>query len=164
VPAAGDLCYREKVDLFADGTNNAIMKNFVIRFDPTVYPINDKWKDNGGGHKLITDICASSEKSSGCSLLSVGGKTKGSEKQRYVYCHYSRQYDSNSIARKAETAAKPKPSGPLRDITFHGDRSNSRGKQGKLMSKRTTTGRPSCVDDTCKVNDVCLTICYCKLY
>jgi hypothetical protein len=153
VPAPGDVAYNQKVDLFVDGASNAVLKKFIIRFDPGEYPVNheENWKENCGGHSLITAICAVSNKSSGCSLLSTGGKDKGSKKKRYIYCQSSRLYDSNSIARKAKKADKPQPSGPLRKVSFHGNRNNSRGQQGKLMAKRTTTSRPLCADDTCKV-------------
>lgn len=153
VPSAGHCSYQDEVDLFED-VRNKMFKNIIIRFDPANYPVDNKegWNENSSGQKLITALCAASQQSGGCDLKCNGGKKKGLS-QKYIFCPKHRQYDSSSIARKAFKSDKPEPIGPFRSMTYHCDRTNTRGKQGKSMKRRTTTSRPLSANKTCKVSD-----------
>lgn len=150
VPPAGHSCYKDNVDLFED-VRNVLLKNIIIRFDPGTYPIDGGWDKRSGGQKLITALCIASQKSGGCDLKCNGGTRKGGRK-KCIYCPKHRQYDSLSIARKAVKAGTPQPVGPVRSTTYHCDRTNTRGKFGKSMKRRTVTNRPLFADKTCKVH------------
>jgi MULE transposase domain len=150
VPAAGNFYYHDDVDLFEE-VRNVLFTNIIIRFDPGIYPINGGWDKNSGGQKLLTALCAASQKSGGCDLKCNGGKKKGSNKKS-IFCPMHRQYNSLSLARKAVNAGKPQPIGPVRSTTYHCDRTNTRGKLGQSMKKRTATNRPLSAEGTCKVH------------
>ena len=84
------------IDLFdyCKGGKKAILfdKNYVVRFDPSVYPVAEKGNDffgsDSSGHKLVTDLLGichrdgrSTYNSSGC----AGSKDKNS---RRITCHH----------------------------------------------------------------------------
>ena len=70
---------------------------------------------------------------------------------KVLFCPRHRQYDSQSIARKANKKGKPEPPGPTRIKTYHCDKDNARGVKGLSMKRRTDTPRPLNADGTCKV-------------
>jgi hypothetical protein len=151
VPAEGDCGYHDDVDLFEDVRSLLFTKNIIIRFDPKIYPVNGGWKKNSGGQRLLTALCGASQLSGGCELKCNGGTKKGSNRKT-IFCPKHRLYDSLSIARKAVKAGKPQPIGPVRSTTYHCDKTNTRGKLGKSMKKRTATSRPLSAEETCKVH------------
>ena len=124
VPPAGHSSYGYDVDLFKDGVRNSIFKNVIIRFDPSLYPVNTDgavgWnKNNVGGQKLITALCIASQNYGGCGLV-CNGSSKGAKSRRSVYCCKFRHYaDSLSNARTAAKEGKPEPLGPVRLNTYH---------------------------------------------
>ena len=105
---------------------------------------------NSDGQKLLTAISGASQLHGGCELKMNGGSNGKNSKT--LFCPKHRMYDSYSIARKAIKKAKEQPIGPVRATTYHCDKRNSRGLQGKSMKKRTATSRPLTTQDTCKVH------------
>jgi hypothetical protein len=155
VPPAGHCSYGDDVDLFKEGVRNTLLKNVIVRFDLSVYPVNTDgsagWNtNNSGGQKLITALCIVPQKCGGCGLV-CNGSSKGPKNQKMINCSKFRLYDSLKNARAAAKEGKPEPLGPVRLNTYHCDGNNTRGNLGKSMKKRTVTSLPMPGEVTCKV-------------
>ena len=129
VPPAGHSSYGYDIDLFKDGVRNSIFKNIIIRFDPSLYPVNTDgasgWnKNNIGGQNLITALCIASQNYGGCGLV-CNGSSKGVKSQKSMYCCKLRHYDRLNNGKTAAKEGKPEPLGPVRLNTYHCDRNNT---------------------------------------
>jgi MULE transposase domain len=152
VADAGNSCYNNELDLFAFVRMTSFKNGGItIRFDPGVYNVINGWRVGSDGQKLLTALCAASQKNGGCELKCNGGTKKGSNRKELM-CAKHRPYDKNSYKRKEMKGDKPVTNGPFRESTFHCDKKNTRGGEGQSMKRRRNTSRAKTITETCNVN------------
>jgi MULE transposase domain len=137
--------------------------NYIIRFNPSVYPITGGFGKDSGGHSLITDLLQAAKSVGNCALVSngfgrrvptnVAGELDVHAEQRQLKCSNFRKYlveqeqeQENSITPNQGTGSES-----YRVSSYTGDKKNARGckSSGLSLKRRNSTLRhTSC---TCRV-------------
>ena len=114
----------------------------IIYFSPVVYPTKDGFK--GLGFQKLTKDIQRASLASGFELFKNGkypAKTLGIKCIKFSCCK-SRKYICQAKQHTLVTQ--------VRKSTFHQDRQNSRGPDGKKMKRRCLTKKPVSIMHTCK--------------
>ena len=109
-----------------------------IYFCSEEYPIHGGF-DGDGYKRLSNDLCRESI-SNGFNLIKIGRYPYGKKYGRKFSCSRCSRYRGNTTQRASLT---------YRNVTYHCDRKNSRGKDGLTMPRRSRTLRSICKDNCC---------------
>ena len=125
----------DDLDLLMFVDENNYKKNVVhVEFDSDRYPITGGF-DGDGFQSLSTDLCRASM-SNGFNLIRNGNYPyNGNRIAKRFSCSRCSKYRGNTTQRASLT---------FRDITYHCDRKNSRGKNGLTMPRHSKTLRSLC--------------------
>ena len=132
--------YSDDWDLLMFVGKKNLKKNVVhVEFDSDRYPITGGF-DGDGFQSLSTDLCRASM-SNGFNLIRNGNYPySGDRIAKRFSCSRCSKYRGNTTQRASLT---------FRDITYHCDRKNSRGKNGLTMPRRSKTLRSLCKENCC---------------
>jgi MULE transposase domain len=168
LPFKGHFCLKTDVfdetlereyDLFEYTTSMYRSSNYVIRFNPSVYPITGGFGKDSGGHSLITDLLQAAKSVGNCVLTSNGSgrrvvtddaDTEVHAEQRRLKCSNFRMY-SFEQGENLLTPNQGSATASYRATSYIGDKKNARGckSSGLALKRRNSTLRhTSC---TCRV-------------
>ncbi|KAI2494665.1 hypothetical protein MHU86_19844 [Fragilaria crotonensis] len=166
LPFKGHFCHAtddfnaslESSDLFEYTTSMYKGSNHIIRFSPSLYPINGGFGKDSGGHSLISDLLQAAKSVGNCALVSNGYGLRSPTNvtdvlltdQRILKCSNFRKYSSDQGG-MSSILNESTGTDSYRVTTYTGDKKNARGckSSGVALKRRNSTLRgTSC---TCRV-------------
>ena len=169
LPFKGHFCHatddfnaslETEYNLFQYTTSMYKGSKHIIRFSPSLYPINGGFRKDAGGHSLITDLLQAAKSVGNCALVSNGYGLRSPTNvtdvgllltdQRVLKCSNFRKYSSEQGG-MSSTLNQSTGTDSYRVTTYIGDKKNARGckSSGIALKRRNSTLRgTSC---TCRV-------------
>jgi hypothetical protein len=154
-----DETLETEYDLFEYTTSMYRRSNYIIRFNPSVYPVTGGFGKDSGGHTLTTDLLQAAKSVGNCALTSNGSgrrvptndaDTELHAEQRQLKCSNFRKY-SLELGENFPTPNQGNATESYRATSYTGDKKNARGckSSGLALKRRNSTLRhTSC---TCRV-------------